>query len=74
LIELLQGLPQTMLGATHDMRVVVEVFPRTVILDEGQIVADGPTRELMMDEQLLDAHGPEVPHALIPHAEPHHQE
>jgi cobalt/nickel transport system ATP-binding protein len=72
LIELLQGLPQTMLGATHDMRVVVEVFPRTVILDGGQIVADGPTREIMMDEQLLEAHGLEVPHALIPHAEPHH--
>jgi cobalt/nickel transport system ATP-binding protein len=57
LIELLQDLPQTMLAATHDMRLVAEVFPRTVILDEGRVVADGPTVELLADERLLEAHG-----------------
>ncbi|HUX76275.1 MAG TPA: energy-coupling factor ABC transporter ATP-binding protein, partial [Anaerolineae bacterium] len=57
LIELLQDLPQTMLAATHDMRLVAEVFTRTVILDEGRVVADGPTVELLADERLLEAHG-----------------
>ena len=57
LIGLLQELPQTMLAATHDMRLVAEVFPRTVILDGGQVVADGPTEELLANEQLLEAHG-----------------
>ena len=57
LIELLQELPQTMLAATHDMRLVAEVFPRTVILDGGRVVADGPTNELLTDEQLLEKHG-----------------
>ena len=57
LIGLLQELPQTMLAATHDMRLVAEVFPRTVILDEGQVVADGWTDDLLDDEKLLQAHG-----------------
>jgi len=56
LIGLLRELPQTMLVATHDMRMVAEAFPRTVILDGGRVVADGPTEELLADEQLLEAH------------------
>jgi len=57
LIGLLQELPQTMLAATHDLRLVAEVFHRTVILDEGRVVADGPTDALLADEPLLEAHG-----------------
>lgn len=57
LLELLRGLPQTMLAATHDLRFAAGVCPRTVILDEGRIVADGPTDRLLTDGQLLRAHG-----------------
>lgn len=57
LIGLLQELPQTMLAATHDLWFVREVFPRTVILDGGQVVADGSTDDLLTDERLLEAHG-----------------
>jgi cobalt/nickel transport system ATP-binding protein len=60
LIRLLQGLPQTMLAATHDLRFVAEVFLRTVILDDGQVVADGPTETLLSDGPLLKAHGLET--------------
>jgi cobalt transport protein ATP-binding subunit len=57
LIGLLHELPQTMLVATHDMQLVAQVFLRTVILDGGWVVADGPTDELLADERLLEAHG-----------------
>ena len=60
LVRLLQQLPQTMLSATHDMRLVAEVFPRMVILDEGRLVADGRTAELLADGELLEAHGLEA--------------
>jgi cobalt transport protein ATP-binding subunit len=60
LIGLLQSLPQTMLVSTHDIRLVREVFPRTVIMDQGQIVADGPTERLLADAALLSAHGLEA--------------
>jgi cobalt/nickel transport system ATP-binding protein len=61
LIELLKALPLTMLVSSHDMRLVRELFPRMIILDEGRIVADGPTEELLADAALLDAHGLEAP-------------
>ena len=61
LINLLDELPLTMLVSSHDMLMVRELFPRMVIMDEGRIVADGPTQELMDDAALLEAHGLERP-------------
>jgi cobalt/nickel transport system ATP-binding protein len=61
LINFLHDLPMTMLVSTHDMLMVGDLFPRMVIMDEGCIVADGPTEQLMGDAALLEAHGLEVP-------------
>lgn len=61
LINMLRGLEQTMLVSTHDMKLVAEVFPRTLIVDEGRLVADGPTAELLADKDLLERHGLEQP-------------
>jgi cobalt/nickel transport system ATP-binding protein len=61
LIRLLRSLDQTMLVSTHDMRLVAEVFPRTVVMDDGQVVADGPTGDILADAALLEAHGLEAP-------------
>ena len=61
LINLLRALPQTMLVATHDIRLVQDLCPRMVILDEGRIVADGATESLLADGELLERHGLERP-------------
>lgn len=61
LINLLQDLPITMLVSTHDMRLVEELFPRTIVMDDGQIVADGRTKEILEDEKFLNEHGLEKP-------------
>jgi cobalt/nickel transport system ATP-binding protein len=61
LIALLASLPQTQLVSTHDMRLVAELFPRTVVMDGGLIVADGPTDAILSDDALLEAHGLERP-------------
>jgi len=50
-----------MLVSTHDMRLVAELFPRTVVMDEGRIVADGRTDAILNDPALLEAHGLEKP-------------
>jgi len=61
LINLMRDLPVTMLVSTHDLRMAEELFPRMVIMDEGQIVADGETSLLLEDEVLLEKHGLEKP-------------
>lgn len=61
LINLLRDLPLTMLVSTHDILMVRELFPRMVIMDQGCIVADGPTATLMEDAALLESHGLERP-------------
>jgi cobalt/nickel transport system ATP-binding protein len=61
LIELLRELPQTMIVATHDLPLVKELLPRTVIMDGGQVVASGPTAEILANAALLTAHGLEMP-------------
>jgi cobalt/nickel transport system ATP-binding protein len=61
LIHLLNDLPMTMLVSSHDLAMVRELLPRMIIMDEGRIVADGLTEELMKDGKLLGAHGLEKP-------------
>ena len=61
LINLLRDFPITMLVSTHDMAMVKELFPRTVVMDEGLIVADGLTKDILNDETFLNAHGLEKP-------------
>jgi cobalt transport protein ATP-binding subunit len=52
---------ETLLVSTHDLGMVAEVMPRMAILDEGRVVADGPTAALLEDDALLEAHGLERP-------------
>jgi len=61
LIRLLRRLPQTTLIATHDIRLVKELLPRTIILDDGRVVADGLTEQLLGNAELLERHGLEAP-------------
>ncbi len=57
LIRLLQDLDMTMLISTHDLPMARELLPRTLVMDEGRIVADGPTQDVLSDRPLLEAHG-----------------
>jgi energy-coupling factor transporter ATP-binding protein EcfA2 len=61
LINLLRELPITMLVSTHDMKLVEELFPRTIVMDEGLIVADGDTKQILSDAKFLNEHGLEKP-------------
>jgi cobalt transport protein ATP-binding subunit len=61
LIALIRSLDQLVIVSTHDMRLVAEVFGRTIVMDEGLVVADGPTAEVLADDRLLEAHGLERP-------------
>lgn len=61
MVNLLRDLLITMLVSTHDTRLVEELFPRAILMDEGLIVADGVTKKILEDEKFLNAHGLEKP-------------
>ena len=67
---LLKTLAATKVVASHDLELVLELCSRTIVLDEGVIVADGPTGEILADEPFMLAHGLEKPHSLL-HRHPH---
>jgi cobalt/nickel transport system ATP-binding protein len=72
LIQFLQTSHETMLISSHDLEFILEVCDRVLLLDGGEIVADGDPNEVMGDEALMLAHGLEKPHSLMPHIDPHH--
>jgi cobalt/nickel transport system ATP-binding protein len=51
---------------THDLPYALQLCPRSVILDAGVVVADGPTRELLADADRLAAHRLELPFGFDP--------
>ena len=64
LIQLLQKLGGTQMIASHDLEMVLETCQRVILLDHGQIMADGPSREILADARLMEAHSLEVPYSL----------
>jgi cobalt/nickel transport system ATP-binding protein len=66
LAELLLQLPVTQLVVTHDLPFALHVCPRSVVMDGGQIVADGPTGELLGDDQFLRRHRLALPFGFDP--------
>jgi energy-coupling factor transporter ATP-binding protein EcfA2 len=64
-LELLRGLASTKIIATHDLDLAWRTCPRVLLLDEGTVVTEGPAAEILTDGPLLEAHGLEVPAALV---------
>lgn len=64
LAEVLLGLGRTMLMVTHDLPYALQLCPRSVLIDEGVVIADGPTREILAETELLAAHRLELPYGF----------
>jgi cobalt/nickel transport system ATP-binding protein len=61
LMETLDAIDRTLVIVTHDLPLAAMLCERAVLLSAGRIVADGPTREILADEQLLAANDLELP-------------
>jgi cobalt/nickel transport system ATP-binding protein len=68
LAEILLGLDITMLMVTHDLPYALELCPRSVVINGGLIVADGPTVDLLSDDELMRENRLELPMGFFPRA------
>jgi cobalt/nickel transport system ATP-binding protein len=60
-LHAMRSLSGTTLFATHDLDAALELDARAVLLSEGKLVATGPARELLVDRDVLDRAGLELP-------------
>ncbi|MEG6585267.1 energy-coupling factor ABC transporter ATP-binding protein [Dendrosporobacter sp. 1207_IL3150] len=54
LINLLKSFKQTKIIATHDLDMALDLCERTILLQSGSILADGPTVKIFRDKKLLE--------------------
>lgn len=65
----------TVVVVTHDMQLVTDYAHRTVVLDDGRILAQGPTADVFADADLIERAGLRLPplrralHGLARHPE-----
>ncbi len=52
---------------------ILETCSRVILLDDGEVIADGLPGKVMADVELMQSHGLERPHSLTHHDNPHHQ-
>jgi cobalt/nickel transport system ATP-binding protein len=70
LADILRSLDVTVLMVTHDLPYAYELCPRSVVLSDGAVVADGSTRDVLTDDELMRAHRLELPFGFDPRSIP----
>jgi cobalt/nickel transport system ATP-binding protein len=70
LADIVRSLDVTVLMVTHDLPYAMELCPRSVVLSDGVIVADGPTYDVLTDDALMAAHRLELPFGFRPERVP----
>jgi cobalt/nickel transport system ATP-binding protein len=68
LADIVRALDVTVLIVTHDLPYALELCERSVVLYDGVVVADGPTFDVLSDEDSMKAHRLELPVGFDPSA------
>lgn len=63
-INTIKELNQTKLIASHDLDMILDTCDRVILLSKGEIIADGPVREILSNKELLEANRMELPLSL----------
>jgi cobalt/nickel transport system ATP-binding protein len=65
LAEIIERLGLTTLIVTHDLPYALQLCPRALVMNEGRIVADGPTPAILADADLMHANRLELPYGFF---------
>jgi cobalt/nickel transport system ATP-binding protein len=66
LADILRSLDITMFMVTHDLPYALELCPRALVMNEGVIVADGSSVDILSDTTLMAANRLELPFGFFP--------
>jgi len=64
IIRWIQKSLETIILTTHDLDMALETCHRVIILNQGKIIADGPTEIILRDQKLLEKNDLELPLSL----------
>lgn len=64
LINILNRLNQAKIIASHDLNMIMDTCERTILLSDGKIIKDGNTKEILLDKELMEESGLELPLGL----------
>ncbi len=64
LINTLQQIPVTKIIASHDLDMILETCTRVILINNGEIVADGETLTILSNKKLLEDNNLELPFCL----------
>ena len=56
LIDTVNSLDKTTIIASHDLDMILDTCERAILLSNGEIAADGITRDILTDKELLERH------------------
>ena len=61
LINILNQLNQAKIIASHDLNMIMDTCERTILLSDGKVIKDGNTKEILLDKELMEESGLELP-------------
>ena len=61
LINILNQLNQAKIIASHDLNMIMDTCERTILLSDGKAIKDGNTKEILLDKELMEESGLELP-------------
>lgn len=61
LINILNRLNQAKIIASHDLNMIMDTCERTILLSDGKIIKDDNTKEILLDKELMEESGLELP-------------
>jgi len=64
LINLLKTFTHSRIIASHDLDLILDVCHRCIVIRDGMVVADGPSKEILSNRALLEANNLELPLSL----------
>ena len=65
LIGLLKKFSMTKIIASHDLDLVAEIASRVILMDAGQLIAEGNPEAILGNQDLLEGHRLEVPLSVV---------